>query len=65
MNNINSMYTIQVVTGSKPKRYVVKLGSLIMTRELTRHDAEQWLALQVGELETGSIALSWAGMNSR
>ena len=65
MNNINSMYTIQVVTGSKPKRYVVKLGSLIMTRELTRHDAEQWLALKVGELETGSIALSWAGMNSR
>ena len=65
MNNINSMYTIQVVTGSKPKRYVVKLGSLTMTRELSKRDAEQWLMLQTGELECDNIVLSWAGMNSR
>lgn len=65
MLNINSMYTIQVVTGSKPKRYVVKLGSLIMTRELSKRDAEQWLMLQTGELETDSIALSWSGTNMR
>lgn len=65
MHNINSMYTIQPVTGSKPKRYVVKLGNLTMTRELSKRDAEQWLMLQTGELETDSIALSWSGMNSR
>lgn len=65
MNNISSMYAIQAVAGSKPKRYVVKLGSLTMTRELTKHDAEQWLALQVGELECDSIALSWSGTNMR
>lgn len=65
MNDIKSMYTIQAVAGSKPKRYIVKLGGLTMTRELTKHDAEQWLMLQTGELETDSIALSWQGMNSR
>ena len=65
MTNINSMYIIQPVAGSKPKRYVVKLGNLTMTRELTKRDAEQWLMLQTGELETDSIALSWSGTNSR
>ena len=65
MTNINSMYTIQAVAGSKPKRYVVKLGNLTMTRELSKRDAEQWLALQVGELECDNISLSWSGMNSR
>lgn len=65
MNDIKSMYTIQAVAGSKPKRYVVKLGSLTMTREMNKRDAEQWLMLQTGELECDSIALSWHGMNSR
>ena len=65
MDNINSLYTVQAVAGSKPKRYVVKLGNLTMTRELTKRDAEQWLALLVGLLEGDSISLSWSGMNSR
>lgn len=65
MININSMYTIQPVAGSKPRRYVVKLGNLIMTREMNKHDAEQWLMLQTGELECDNIALSWSGTNMR
>lgn len=63
--NINKHYTIRVVTGSKPKRYIVMLGNIPMSRPMEKHDAEQWLMLQLGELESDSILIGWSGANSR
>lgn len=63
-NDINKHYNIKK-TSNKPARFTVYFGNIPMSRPMAKQDALQWLALQAGELESDSIALSWAGMNSR
>jgi len=65
MTNINTLYSIKPVVGTKPKRYHVCLGTLPLSRQMSKADAEQWLMLQTGELEYSDIALAWNGTSGK
>lgn len=56
-------YSLKAVANSKPKRYVVMLGSLPFSRPMSKHDAEQWLALQNGLI--GEMTIGWNGSQTR
>jgi len=56
-------YSLKAVANSKPKRYVVMLGSLPFSRPMSKHDAEQWLMVQNGEL--AEMTISWNGSQTR
>lgn len=56
---MQTQYTIKKQSSGK---YVVFFGSLPFSREMTKHDAQQWLDMQNGLVS--EMATGWRGTNS-
>jgi len=64
---MNQHYTIQPVAAAKgsrqPRRFQVMFGNLPFSRPLAKKDAEQYLELMLGNVN--SVLAGWNGLNSR